>query len=79
MKPEYSQKEIDLIRYFGYDDLIHDNNISAPTIYRMMVEKAFLCDLRGKPVESLRRCQRTLNSCFIYRLTPEWDAMIEME
>ena len=78
MKNEYSQKEIDLFKYFGYYDLIRDTNISAPVIYRMMIEKAFLEDMKGKPVESLRRCQKALNSCSVYRLTPEWDAMIEM-
>jgi hypothetical protein len=78
MKNEYSQKEIDLFKYFGYDYFVSDGHISAPVIYRMMVEKAFLEDMKGKPVESLRRCQKALNSCSVYRLTPEWDAMIEM-
>jgi hypothetical protein len=79
MENEYSQKEIDLFKYFGYDDLASCRSITVPVIYSMMVEKAFLCDMHGKPVESLRRCQKALNSRSVYRLTPEWDAMIEME
>jgi hypothetical protein len=73
---DYSEKEKQLIKAFGYENLL---TVVAPTLYRMMVEKAFINDMKGPHVESLRRCAKALQECKIYRLTKEWDDMIQLE
>lgn len=79
MKTEYSEKEIKLINYFGFKNIIYDCSILPPTIYRMMVEKAFSENMNGKEVESLRRCYNALVKCKTYRMTKEWDSMIDID
>jgi len=73
---DYSEKEIKLIETFGYGDLL---SVNAPSLYRMMAEKAFIADMKGPHVESLRRCMKAIQECKIYRLTKEWDDLIQME
>lgn len=76
----YSEKEIELLKYFGISEhLLGDCCISAPALYRVAVEKAFCENMKGVEVESLRRCYNALQKCSIYRLTKEWDAMIEFK
>lgn len=74
MKNEYSKKEIELFEYFGIKDIYED--LTAPQIYRMMVEKAFGKNMQGEHVESLRRCFNALMSCSVLRMTREWDDLI---
>jgi hypothetical protein len=73
---EYSDKEIKLMTYFGYGEFAKDAFAAAPTIYKMMVEKAFINNMQGLEIESLRRCYKCIQDCSIYRMTPEWDNMI---
>jgi hypothetical protein len=79
MKTDYSEKEMKLFKYFGYDSptLLDDNHISAPALYQMMVNKAFCNDMLGTEVNSLRKCYKALQSCSVYRMTTAWDDMIE--
>ena len=76
MNNKYSEKEIQLITYFGYQDLIMHKDLTAPTIYQMMINKAFMLNINDAAAESLRRCYTALTSGKIYRLTPQWDEMI---
>ena len=73
---EYSEKEKKLIAYFGYSDIIC--KITPITMYKMMMEKAFIDNMTGPEVESVRRCNKALKEFSCYRCTPEWDAMIEI-
>jgi hypothetical protein len=79
-KPEYdySDKEKALFSVFGYSDVLR-LCISAPIIYRMCVEKAFIDNMQGKTVESLRRCYKALQSMSVIRLTEQWDEMIKLD
>jgi len=72
---DYSEKEIKLFTFFGYGDIL--DHLIAPVIYRMCVEKAFIDNMIGPEVDSLRRCVKSLYNCKVYRMTPEWDSMIE--
>lgn len=76
-KTEWSEKELRLIEFFGYGDIAGSGSCAGPVMYRMMAEKAFLDYMEGKEVESLRRCCRAMNDMSVYRLTKEWDDMIE--
>jgi hypothetical protein len=78
---EYSDKEMKLFSYFGFGCLADrgdDSCITAPVIYRMCVEKAFLNNMQGEAVESLRRCFSALVGSKVFRMTPEWDEMIDL-
>jgi len=82
MTKQYSDKELQLFEYFGFGKLLvndGDERIAAPVIYRMLVEKAFADNMQGPEVESLRRCFNALQQCSPYRLTEEWDALIEFQ
>jgi hypothetical protein len=71
---EYSEKEMALIAYFGYTNIA--DRVSANSIYRMMMEKAFITDDRSTAAESIRRCLIALEEGEIYRMTDEWDRLI---
>lgn len=74
----YSQKEIALIKFFSYEELINNESIEPPVLYKMMMEAAFIFEYKGKAVDSLRRCIKAFNDCKVYRNTEEWDDLIEM-
>jgi hypothetical protein len=75
MTCEFSDKERDLFVFFGLSNLI--DYIEPVTLYQMCVEKAFLDDIQGPYVDSLRRCYKALRNCSVYRMTQEWDEMIQ--
>lgn len=71
---EYSDKEEKLIAYFEYSSIME--NISPITMYRMMMEKAFIDGMTGPEVEAVRRCNKALRDCTVYRNTRAWDMLI---
>ena len=74
---DYSDKEIELFTFFGIADLV---NCSMPVcLYRMCVEKAFVNELSGPYVDSLRRCYKALTERTCFRGTPEWDNLIQLK
>lgn len=75
---EYSEKEQRLFTHFGYDDLLM-THIDPLGMYRLAVTRAFISNEQGPWADSLRRCIQAMETCRIYRMTPEWDAMIECE
>jgi len=75
----YSEKELALIHYYfpQFDDRALES-ITALPLYRMMVEEAFMSDNCDDIFScSLRRCMNALRECKIYRLAPEFDALID--
>jgi len=77
----YSDKERKLLNWFDIPDAVIDcSSCAAPTLYRMAVENAFIFaypeDCKTK---SLRRCALAMLNCSVYRLTPEWEAMINLD
>lgn len=73
---EYSEKELELIRHFGFGDVA--SNAYPPMIYNMMAVKAFMNNDHSNYAHSLRRCIRALETGSCYRMTPEWDALIQI-
>lgn len=74
---EYSEKELQMFEALGWERRLV-TALAPSSITRMAVEKAFIFAQQGLAVESLRRVAAALNLCQIYRMTPEWDAMIEL-
>ena len=73
----YSKKEVELLSYFGawkYKD-----STTPFFLYSKAAESAFLKNCQGPEAESLRRCVMALGRTGVSRLTPEWDAMIQMD
>ena len=77
---KYSPKEIQLLTLLGYQYLFSEDQASVfpPTIYRMATHDAFLSNLQGPLADSLRRCAKAIDNCDPYRMTPEFDALIDL-
>jgi hypothetical protein len=79
MNFKYSDKERHLLHYFDVSDTVIDN-IQPTQVYRMAVENAFIDKYYdGHMTESLRSCAKALRDSSVTRLTPEWDAMINLD
>ena len=70
-----SENERKLLSYFGYDDLIQRQPMIV--LYRMCAEKAFLNKMEGPPIEALRRGLNAFIKCHPWRMTPEFDKLID--
>lgn len=75
---DYSEKEKALIKFFGMDDML-TANIDPSKLYPMMEHRAFMENMQGVEVNSLRKCIKAFHDCKVYRGTSQWDAMIELE
>lgn len=70
---EYSAAEMRLIHHFGFSDI--SPRVFAVELYRMMALKAFKDGKNDAHVDALRRCLLAMESCRVYRGTPEWDEL----
>lgn len=75
----YSEKELILLEYFGYSHMVGSVSLSPIDVYKLMMEKAFLTNDQSKYSRALRRCIKAINKVSPYRLTPEWDALIDID
>ena len=75
---EYSQKELKLIEHYGFLEIIKKVELNPPSLYRMMMEKAFVDNDQDIYHEALRKCMEAFMDCKIYRLTKEWDDLITL-
>lgn len=69
---QYSEAEMRLIKHFAFEDICQ--NIPPFSMYRMMAEKAFICNEQSAMADSLRLCMVSFETT--NRMTPEWDALI---
>ena len=79
---ELSEKERELATRLGFSDLFPAQSITAPGLYRILIEHCFLNDIQGSLAESVRRCGHALNSGVngkLYRCTPDFDALIQLD
>ncbi len=74
---QYSDNEKRLFKHFGYEYLL-TTTLCASDIYRLCVEEAFIKDMKGPEVEALRRGYKALNNCNPYRMTPEFEMLIQL-
>lgn len=73
----YSKSEVKLIKFFKMESYIH---LPAPDLYRMMVENAFINDIRSRYTNALRKAsEAVLINMKPYRMTKEFDDLIENE
>ena len=75
-KTKYSEKELKMFKELECGDLM--DVMSVFQLYNIAMEKCFVNDWEGKAVESLRRCMKTFKKCEIYRMTKEWDDLIQL-
>lgn len=76
--PQYSQREQELFIALGYEDLLTQE---PAVLYRMVALNLFKedCYTKGFLVESIRRCLNAIDNGTPYRLTEEFDDLIELE
>lgn len=74
-KDDYSEKEQKLFEELKLD--IYYGDIPPATLYNMAAMNCFMENRQDKVSESVRRCVKAWHTCSCYRMTPEWDAMIE--
>jgi hypothetical protein len=77
MAEEYSKKEEKLIELLGFSHLLEC--LSPVELYKLMAEDAFIENRTGKAIESLRRCLKAINKAKPYRMTDEFDDLIEFD
>lgn len=75
---EFSEKEKSLIEAMGFDDVAYSCSICAPRLYDMMALHCFKEKLNTKAAESVRRCLTAIDKRNPYRLTKEFDDLIEL-
>ena len=76
-----SEKERELFHALdmeNYLKLYDEGHWIEPTLYRQASLKCFTHNITGNAVDSLRRCYIALEKCNPYRLTPEWDNLIQL-
>ena len=73
----YSEKEKELLRFFGFEYYITDSSVAAPKVYSMMAEKAFCKNMQGPEVEALRKCCNALMAGGSFRGSPTWEAYLD--
>lgn len=71
----YSKKELELIEHFGFMDAAY--NMQPPMLYMLMASKAFMMNDQTPWAHGLRRCIKAFEEGSTYRMTPEWDALID--
>lgn len=72
----FSDKEKEMFLSLDLANLMH---FDPAIVYRMAVEKAFLNNLKGKHIESLRRTAKVfLTGSKPYRMTSEFDSLISL-
>jgi hypothetical protein len=78
---DYSEAEQTLIKTISehWFDVIHKTDINPPNLYRIMAEEAFVDNRRGPAIEALRRVCKALRDSKIYRCTPEFDKLCEIQ
>lgn len=72
-----SDKELLMFVYFGIQ-LGMIRYLSISDMYQIMVNDAFMKNMEGPAVESLRRCFSAFRNCTTFRETPEFDDLIRM-
>ncbi len=77
MHNQYSEKELQLLRFFDFEK--HINNLLPHVIYNMIAHECFIFNDSGPAVDSIRRCIQALDNCHPHRMTKEFDDLIYLE
>jgi hypothetical protein len=76
MNPQYSQKEQELFTVLGYKDLLTQE---PAVLYRMVALNLFKQNKTGVLIDSVRKCLNAIDNGTPYRLTEEFDDLIQFE
>jgi hypothetical protein len=74
---EYSDNELKLINIFGLQE--YSKHVMPPTLYREMAIMCVKDDRKGPEVQAVRRALKAIDGSSPYRLTEEFDKLIELE
>lgn len=79
---KYSEKEMAMIQAISphWAKLITETKVDfcPPTVLEILAMEAFLEDMKGPSVDSLRRCLKACHKRKVYRMTPEFDELIQL-
>ena len=77
---EYSEAEKILIKGLSphWANVIESTYISPLNLYKILAVDAFLAKRENEYIEALRKGLQALESCKIYRMTPEFDELIKV-
>jgi len=77
----FSPNEQKLIDFVGISKTCLDIKcyINPISIWEMMVKKAFALNMKGPEVEAIRRGFIALESGNVFRMSPEFEAIIEIK
>ena len=77
---EYSEAEKILIKGLSphWANVIENTYISPLNLYKILAVDAFLAKREDEYIEALRKGLQALESCKIYRMTPEFDELIKV-
>jgi hypothetical protein len=76
MEHHYSERERALFKALGFDHNLEMFN--PPSLYKMIAVKCFADNSQGPEVDSLRRCVSAIENCSPYRMTFEFDSLINL-
>ena len=72
----YSDAERKMFKALDLEYLLE--HLEPPALYRAAIEQVFLNETTGAAVDSLRRCAKALTVSKPYRMTPEFDLLINL-
>lgn len=83
MKSDYSEKEFAMVKELSpyWAKLIEDDKTSfcvPPKVLEVIALECFINNTTGPAVESLRRCVKACKNCKPYRMTKEYDELIQL-
>jgi hypothetical protein len=80
-RAQYSENELKMFKDLGFGYLIHEEHVDVEpyVFYRLASEHVFLNNLSGNHVEALRRGYNAFVKCSPYRLTKEYEELINYE
>lgn len=83
MKSDYSEKEFAMVKALSpyWAKLIEDDKVSftfPPKVLEVIGMDCFIDNKTGPAVDSLRRCLKACKNCNPYRMTKEYDDLIQL-
>ena len=82
MRTDYSEKEFAMVQacspHWAMIVCLPHLQFNPVSVLECVMKEVFLENKQGPAVESLRRCLREFNYNRVYRMTPEYDALIQL-
>ncbi len=75
--PDFSPNEIKLFTKLGLEKFLEIYKDTPIAIYDLAVYVAFIKNSQGNDIDALRRGFNAIQNCNPYRMTPEFEKLIE--